>query len=64
MIFFQLFRVFCRPLAEFESDVYVLVLFEQGDDGLHRRDFAAVGFDDLDELAHREIGRASCRERV
>ena len=36
MIFFKLFRVFCRPLAEFESDVYVLVLFEQGDDGFRQ----------------------------
>lgn len=54
MNFFQLFRIFSRFLAEFESDVYVLVLFEQGDDSLHRRDFAAVGFDDLDELADRE----------
>ena len=52
--FFRLLRIFSRLAAEFEADVDVFVVFEQRDDGLHRRYFAAHRLDHVDEFGDGE----------
>ena len=45
---------FSRLTAEFEADIDVFVVFEQRDDGLHRRYFAAHRLDHVDEFGDGE----------
>ena len=52
--FFRLLRIFSRLTAEFEADIDVFVVFEQRDDGLHRRYFAAHRLDHVDEFGDGE----------